>query len=322
MQMRLPTDRFMGLRQTISEWMRIIKDGLDFGPEFPAAMEARHVMFAQESARLQHLLDQTRKAAQEKDELIARLRAAGVVTGNMVVDGPAYYIKQANTLDGPFCTSCFQRNHEINRIASAPKPKGADGTPADWVQCARCQTPFRSDRIRQYLNPTIGAGPDDIQQTTEDISQKTEDTSPKTEDTSPKTEDTSPKTEERGQTTEVPALSAPTLPPPSADQGPEPTLVQTLVCPPEDDAPKPAKTARKPRRDRGSRAQRSAMASLTKRPAGQQPAELAESRLEKAPTSETELEEKGSGMEDPVLQAPRPSRTRPRTRKPKRERSE
>lgn len=143
----------MGLRETIAEWVTAIKDALDFGPEFPDAMEARRVLFAQETARLQHLLEETRKAAQEKDQLIAKLQAIGAVAGSMVVDGPAYYIRRANTLEGPFCTSCFQRNHEIMRIAAASKPKGNDGTPADWVQCAKCRTPFRSDRISQYLNP-------------------------------------------------------------------------------------------------------------------------------------------------------------------------
>jgi hypothetical protein len=143
----------MGLRQTISGWVTVIKDALDFGPGFPDVMETRRVLFAQESARLQHLLEQTRKASQEKDQLIVKLQAIGAVAGTMVVDGPAYYIRRANALEGPFCTSCFQRNHEIVRITAAPKPKGQDGTPADWVQCARCKTPFRSDRISQFLNP-------------------------------------------------------------------------------------------------------------------------------------------------------------------------
>jgi hypothetical protein len=219
----------MGLRQTISEWVRIIKDALDFGPEFPAAMETRHVLFAQESARLQHLLEQTRKASEEKDELIAKLRAAGAVSGNMVVDGPAYYIKKANTLDGPFCTSCFQRNHEIMPIASAPKPRGANETPADWVQCGRCKTPFRSDRISQYLNPSMGMGPDDRGQKTEDGRQKTE----------------------------LQSHPSSVLRHPSSNQEPKPTLAQTAVCPEEDDTPKPVKTARKPRtRTRKPKAER------------------------------------------------------------------
>ena len=298
MQIRLPRDRVMGLRQTISEWVRTIKDALDFGPAFPAAMEARRVVFAQESARLQHLLEQTRKAAQEKDELIAKLRAVGAVTGNMVTDGPAYYIKKANTLDGPFCTSCFRRTHEINRIASAPKPKGADGTPADWVQCARCKTPFRSDRISQYLNPCVGTRPEDEGYKTEDEGQKTEDRSQKAEDT--------------GQKTEPQAPPASVVRPPSADQEPKPTLVQTPVSLEEDDTPKPVTTARKPPRDPAPPSQRSAAGSPTERD---------ELRLEKVPTNETEPEGKGSPTQDSALQAPSTRRTRSRTRKPRSDRS-
>jgi len=149
----LEGDRFMGLRQTISEWVRITKDALDFGPEFPAAMAARHCAFAEELTKLQHLLEQARKASQKKDELIARLQAGGVVTGDMVVDGSAYFVRKENVLDGPFCLSCFQQNHEATRIVPAPMPKGVEGSPAEWVQCVKCRTPFRSDRMGEFLHP-------------------------------------------------------------------------------------------------------------------------------------------------------------------------
>ncbi len=300
----------MGLRQTISEWVRIMKDALDFGPEFPAAMEARHAMFAQESARLQHLLEQTRKASQEKDELIARLQAAGAVTGNMVVDGPAYYIRRANTLDGPFCTSCFQRNHEITRIAPAPKPKDADETSTDWVRCAGCKTPFRSDRISQYLNPGKGAGSDDKPQMTEDGRQKTENRAQKTED--------------RGQKTELQASPSSVLYHPPSDQEPEPkppqarssalwspspdarpsvenakpAPAQPAASPEGNDVPKPIKIVRKPRR-------------TPKRDAAP---------LEEAPTGETQPAEKDP--QAPKVAVGSPSRARPRTRKPRNPRPE
>jgi hypothetical protein len=71
----------------------------------------------------------------------------------MIVDDCAYYIKKGTTLDGPFCTSCFQQKHEIARIVPAPKPKDAEGEAAEWVQCTRCQTPFRSERVGQFLHP-------------------------------------------------------------------------------------------------------------------------------------------------------------------------
>ena len=143
----------MGLRQTISQWIANVKDALDFGPEFPALVTDHRVKFTEELTKLQSLLDQTQQAAQEKDVLIAKLQAAGAVRGNMIVDGSAYYVKKDSSLDGPFCVSCFQQNHEIARIVPTPKPKGADGDPSEWVQCGKCQAPFRSERIGQYLNP-------------------------------------------------------------------------------------------------------------------------------------------------------------------------
>jgi hypothetical protein len=143
----------MGLRQTLTEWIRIAKDTLDFGPEFPAALEARHVEIAERLAKLQSLLAQAEKAAQEKDELIARLQAAGGVAGNLVLDGPVCFVRKENTLEGPYCTLCFQRNRETSRLAPAPQPEGADGPATDWIQCTKCRAPFRSERIGQYLNP-------------------------------------------------------------------------------------------------------------------------------------------------------------------------
>jgi hypothetical protein len=274
----------MGLRQRISEWVSIIKDALDLGPEFSAAVEARRVMFAREAARLQHLLEQTQKASQEKDELIARLRAAGAVIGNMVVDGPAYYIRRTNTLDGPFCTSCFQRNHEIVRLASAPRPKDAGQTPADWVQCARCKTPFRSDRISQYLNPGKATGPDDKRQ--------------KTEDKRPETELQSPLSSDHESEPKPPQSKDSTLRSPNPDVTPavenaKPASALTAVSPEEDDARKPAKMARKPRRKPKCET------------------------LLLGEVSTGDLEPAGKDSQSPQVMTESPSRTRPRTRKPR-----
>ncbi len=286
----------MGLRQTISEWVKSVKDALDFGPEFPAAMEAHHAMFAQESARLQHLLEQTRKASQEKDDLIARLRTAGAVTGNMIVDGPAYYIRRANTLDGPFCTSCFQQHHEVMRIAPAPQPKGAGETPADWVQCGRCKTPFRSDRIRQYLNPGKGTGSDDKGQKTEDKRQKTGLLSqPSAALRQPSAAQEPEPNPPQAQNSALWSPSPNAIP---CVEDPKPTVAQTAVSPEEDDAPKPVKTARKPRRN-------------PKRDA---------SRLGEASTGETGPVRKGPQSAQVAIGGP--SRTQPRTRKPKDQRPE
>lgn len=141
----------MGLRQRLSEWITVAKDTFDFGPEFPAAMAAHRLTFVEKLTELQHLLEQTRRAAQEKDELIARLQAAGAVKGNMVVDGSAYFIRKGHALEGPFCMACFRQNYETARLMPAPRPEGADGD--DWVQCRKCGTMFQSQRISEFLNP-------------------------------------------------------------------------------------------------------------------------------------------------------------------------
>jgi hypothetical protein len=145
----------MGLRQTISQWIATVKDALDFGPGFPATVAEHRATFTEELTRLQGLLEETRQAAREKDELITRLQAAGKVLGNLIVDGSAYYVRKGNALDGPFCTSCFQQRHEVARIVPGSQPAGADGEPTQWVQCNKCRTPFRSERIGQYLNPCL-----------------------------------------------------------------------------------------------------------------------------------------------------------------------
>lgn len=340
----------MGLRQTISEWVATIRDALDFGPEFPAAMEARHAMFAEESARLQQLLEQNQKASQEKDQLIAKLQTAGAVAGTMVVDGPAYYIRKANTLEGPFCTSCFQRNHEITRIAPAPKPPGNGGTPADWVQCTKCKTPFRSDRISQYLNPARAPAANGSPVGVLLQPDKARPASP----TGPATarDDKRQKTENRGQTTEDGGHKAQSQPHPSAvlyqppsDQQREPasgpaqnsapgvtaaTQEDTSAAPslkpvakPPVDSPKPpsapaaaadgesdtakeARTARKPRRE-----PRRGTARLAKTPSGET------GPAPQAPPASSIALARPAPMPKPALEAPRPIRTRSRTRKPK-----
>ncbi len=147
----------MGLRQTLTEWIQIAKDNLDFGPEFPAAMDAQRLGLPERLAQLQSLLEQTRQASREKDKLIAKLEAAGMIAGNMVLDGPAYFVKKENTLEGPFCTCCFQRNHEVSRMVSVSRPEGTEGPETDWVQCTACRTPFYSERLGQFLNPRPAA---------------------------------------------------------------------------------------------------------------------------------------------------------------------
>ncbi len=148
----------MGLRQTISKWIADIKDELDFGTYFPTSAAEYRTTLTDELRRLQGLLKEARKAAQEKDSRLAELEARGTSRADLVIDDKAYYLRSGNTLDGPFCPACFAQKHELMRIVPAAKPSGADGGPAEWVQCSQCQTPFRSERIGRYVNPPQ-AGP-------------------------------------------------------------------------------------------------------------------------------------------------------------------
>jgi hypothetical protein len=153
----------MGFRQRFSEWIRNTKDTLDFGPEFPAALASHRLTFTKELTRLQYLLEEARRAAQEKDELIARLRAQVAIISEMVFAGPAYFIRKLKAFDGPYCTRCFQQDHKAVRIVSAPLPEGGDASTNDWVQCVHCRTAFRSELIGPFLNPgrTAPAAPRD-----------------------------------------------------------------------------------------------------------------------------------------------------------------
>jgi hypothetical protein len=147
----------MGLRQTISKWIADVKDELDFGTYFPTSAAEYRATFTDELRRLQGLLKEARKAAQEKDSRIAELQARGTSRADLVIDDRTYYLRSGNTLDGPFCPACFEQKHEMVRIVPAAKPSGADGGPAEWVQCSKCQTPFRSERIGRYVNPPQAA---------------------------------------------------------------------------------------------------------------------------------------------------------------------
>ena len=140
----------MGLRQTVAEWIRIAKDALDFGPEFPAALADHRIGYADKLTQLQTLLEQAQKASQQKDKLIAKLRAA-----NLVFAGSVYFIQKENLFEGPYCTSCLEQQHETGPIVFAPRPKGADGPAAHWVQCTLCGATFCSEQVARYLNPAL-----------------------------------------------------------------------------------------------------------------------------------------------------------------------
>jgi hypothetical protein len=142
----------MGLRQGFSDWFEMTRDALDFGEELPAVIAARRRGATVDLATLRQSLEEAQRSCRQKDELIAKLQATGPIKAEMVADASAYYIRKKTSLDGPFCISCFQRDHKMSRIAIAAKPPEADGNSADWVQCVKCRIPFQSGRISQYLN--------------------------------------------------------------------------------------------------------------------------------------------------------------------------
>lgn len=66
----------------------------------------------------------------------------------------AYWLKdeQGNTTDGPFCTNCFDNEYTQRRLVKGGKPDGQVGRPWAWVQCPKCNIPFRSEQVGVYLN--------------------------------------------------------------------------------------------------------------------------------------------------------------------------
>jgi hypothetical protein len=90
--------------------------------------------------------------SEEKDQAIARLQEAMAVKGEMVLEGSAYFSRQDDKIvDGPFCTCCFDRDHQRIRLVPGAKPEGAPGRPSEWVQCPNCRTPFRSKKASDYI---------------------------------------------------------------------------------------------------------------------------------------------------------------------------
>jgi hypothetical protein len=139
--------------ECILRHVRTIKEALDLDEE-PPTLTNQLVQLKQQVAQLQSRLDESHKLSTEKDELIAELQAVAALKDNMIVDGPAYFVKKdGGALDGPFCTPCFGRGHETVRIIPAAKPKDGEGDKSEWVQCSKCKTPFRSQRLSEYLNP-------------------------------------------------------------------------------------------------------------------------------------------------------------------------
>jgi hypothetical protein len=158
----LQGDGLMEILGTLSRAARTVKSILDLDRGLgDPTLAGQFMELKRQLIEVQNILEETRQISKQQDEVITKLRAAMATKGNMVIDGSAYYVKnRRKVVDGPFCTSCFDRDQEMMRLLNAPKPQGAAGRHLEWVQCPRCQTPFRSRQAGEYLKTrqTIDAG--------------------------------------------------------------------------------------------------------------------------------------------------------------------
>ena len=144
----------MGLRQITATLLKTVRDVLDLEQELGSEMLAKqYVELRQQVTILRKSLSETRRALKERDELVEKLQAAGVIRENLVMDGSAYFVRKNGRIeDGPFCTCCFDQNQQMVRLVPTPKPVGGAGRSSEWVQCLKCRIPFRSGRAGEYLN--------------------------------------------------------------------------------------------------------------------------------------------------------------------------
>ena len=144
----------MGLRQITANLLKTVREVLDLEPELGSEMLAKqYVELRQQVTILRQSLSETRRALKERDELIEKLQAVGVIRENLVMDGSAYFVQKDGRIeDGPFCTCCFDQHQQTVRLVPTPKPTGGAGRSSEWVQCLKCRIPFRSCRAGDYLN--------------------------------------------------------------------------------------------------------------------------------------------------------------------------
>jgi len=83
----------------------------------------------------------------EKDETIKQLGEALSLKGKFICKGSVYFIadEKGEFVDGPFCTKCFDVDHNKCRIILT----GRIDTPT--VQCLKCKVPFNSVPSMHFL---------------------------------------------------------------------------------------------------------------------------------------------------------------------------
>ena len=85
----------------------------------------------------------------QKDELIHKLKESLSLKGKLSLIDLAYYILDYNekVIDGPFCTQCFDADHQKYRLL----PTAKQGLGHGWVQCPHCKVPFQAFKTARYL---------------------------------------------------------------------------------------------------------------------------------------------------------------------------
>jgi len=82
-----------------------------------------------------------------KDEMIKQLKEALALKGKLICKGSVYFIadETGDFIDGPFCTRCFDVDHNKCRIVA----RGSTNNPA--VQCLKCKVTFESWPAIEFL---------------------------------------------------------------------------------------------------------------------------------------------------------------------------
>lgn len=83
----------------------------------------------------------------QKDEVIKRLEQALSLKGKIVCKGSAYFIadESGEFIDGPFCTRCFDVDHNKCRIVPVDREDNPE------VQCLKCKVEFRSWPAMKFI---------------------------------------------------------------------------------------------------------------------------------------------------------------------------
>jgi hypothetical protein len=85
----------------------------------------------------------------QKDEIISQLRNALELKGKFICKDSAYYVsdESGRTIDGPFCTKCFDVDKIKCRLVATDKEP--------IVKCPNCKVEFASNPIFGQLRPDV-----------------------------------------------------------------------------------------------------------------------------------------------------------------------